>query len=63
MANCKGCLFYSAEQDQLRQDFNDALQVGVDLDEQHFCDRFSPIPDGVFEGEKECTEYLPKDSI
>lgn len=59
MANCKGCFFYSEEQDRFRQEYNDAQIVGVDMNEQHFCDAFTPIPEGVFEGSKDCPKYLP----
>ena len=60
MANCKDCFFYSEEQDTFRREYNDTVVVGEDIDNQHFCDAFSPIPKGVFNGSKDCPNYLPK---
>ena len=61
MANCNGCFFYSEEQDYFKQKYNDVDVVGVDLDAEHFCDAYAPIPDGVFNGEKDCPKYLPNE--
>ena len=60
VSDCKGCFFYDEEQDEFRQKYNDVIVIGEDLDEQHFCGAFEPIPAGVFEGERSCPKYLPK---
>lgn len=58
MANCKGCVFYSREGDELRRAHDDVMVVGESND-NHFCFAFTPIPDGVFDTDKECPNYTP----
>ena len=57
MAYCKGCLFYSESVDEQGIDFND-----VGNPEEHFCSMYiDAIPDGVYNGSKECDYYEPKE--
>lgn len=58
MANCKKCLFYSEEWDEMKRRTNDEIEDGKDADDNHFCEAFYPIPDGVFDGEKQCEKFL-----
>lgn len=56
MGSCKDCLFYSAHIDNLNRDFND-----VGNEKEHFCPMYmDAIPDGIFEGEKDCPYYTEK---
>lgn len=57
MASCETCLFYSKTIDELNRDFND---VG-DID-NHYCPMYEDaIPDGIFEGFKDCPRYMAKE--
>ena len=50
MASCDKCLFYSVENDELNRDFND-----VGDPDNHYCPMYrDEIPEGVFNGEKDC---------
>lgn len=53
MAFCKGCAFYTESFDNLNRDFND-----VGDEQNHYCPMYQDaIPDGVYDGEKECQYY------
>ena len=58
MANCRNCFFYSEEFDEEKQKINDVIIEGEDTENEHFCDAYSPIPPGVFNGPKECPKFL-----
>ena len=56
MALCKNCLFYSEGFDELNRDFND-----IGNPEEHFCSMYrDAIPDGVYNGVKDCEYYEEK---
>lgn len=58
MAYCKGCLFYSESVDELNRDNND-----VGNPEDHFCNMYTDaIPDGVYNGSKDCEFYEPMET-
>ena len=53
MAFCKGCAFYTESFDNLNRDFND-----VGDEQNNYCPMYQDaIPDGVYDGEKECQYY------
>ena len=57
MAYCRNCLFYSELEDELNRDFND-----IDEPDSHYCPMYrDKIPDGVYEGPKECDKYTPRE--
>lgn len=58
MANCKKCVFYDAENDELKRRHDDILIIGAGDNDRHFCFAFQPIPDGVFETDKECDSFI-----
>lgn len=60
MANCKRCAFYTKDGDELQRAHDDILVIGEEND-HHFCFAYTPIPDGVFEGDKDCPHYTPRD--
>lgn len=60
MANCKRCVFYTKDGDELRRAHDDIMVLGKEND-HHFCFAYVPIPDGVFEGDKSCPNYTPRD--
>ena len=56
MALCKNCAFYSETIDELNRDFNDVGDV-----DNHYCPMYQDaIPEGVFNGEKNCEFYEEK---
>lgn len=57
MANCKKCAFYSKDGDELRRAHDDVMVVGKDND-NHYCFAFEPIPQGVFDGDKDCPNFV-----
>lgn len=55
MASCKECAFYSPVIDELGRNFND-----VGEESEHFCPMYQDaIPDGVFDGVKDCKFFEP----
>lgn len=58
MAKCKTCLFYSEEYDEMKRRYNDVIVEGENTEDFHFCEAYTPIPDGVFETDKPCEQYL-----
>lgn len=53
MALCKKCLFYSQSADELERNYND-----VGAQENHYCVMYQDaIPDGVYDGGKDCEFY------
>ena len=61
MADCRKCFFYSKEFDEAKQEINDVVIIGENTEDQHFCDAYSPIPDGVFNGPKDCPKFLEEE--
>lgn len=59
MAHCDRCLFYSKADDELMRSHDDVIIVGQEQKDRHYCFAFEPIPDGVFNGEKDCPNYTP----
>ena len=56
MALCSKCAFYSEEIDETGRNFND-----IGNENEHFCTMYrDTIPDGVFNGEKDCDFYEQK---
>ena len=62
MADCKKCVFYSEENDELRRSHNDVLILGESNEDVHFCFAFDQIPEKTFETEKACPSFV-KDNI
>lgn len=57
MASCEKCLFYSEAVDELNRDFND-----IGNGNNHYCPMYQDaIPNGIFEGEKDCQHYTDKE--
>ena len=58
MASCsKKCFVYNKEWDDFRARYND-----IGPENAHFCDMYDgPIPDGIFDGPKECPFFESKD--
>lgn len=56
MASCKDCMFYSEHIDELNRNFND-----IGDPSNHYCPMYQDaIPDGIFDGVKECEFYQEK---
>ena len=56
MGSCENCLFYSEKTDELNRDFNDTEDQSL-----HFCPMYTNgIPNGVFEGQKDCEKFMEK---
>ena len=58
MADCRKCFFYSEEMDNDKRMLNDVVLMDKDTEDEHFCDAYNPIPEGVFEGPKSCPKFL-----
>jgi hypothetical protein len=57
MALCSECLFYDLVIDDINRSFND-----IDAITNHFCSMYADmIPNGVFNGPKDCTFFAPKE--
>ena len=61
MADCKNCLLYNADVDEMKRSGLDVLVVGKEEPDEHFCFAYSPIPEGVFDGGKDCEQYLQRE--
>jgi hypothetical protein len=56
MALCNQCAFYSESVDNLNRDFND-----IGNEDNHYCPMYNDaIPDGVYNGVKDCEYYEEK---
>lgn len=60
MSDCRKCVFYNADDDEMQRDGQDIAIVGGDPPDNHFCFAFTPIPNGYFEGAKDCPKYLQR---
>jgi len=60
MANCENCLFYDKDNDELRRSGEDVVIIGEEEPDNHFCFAYTPIPAGVFNGAKDCPQYIPR---
>lgn len=61
MALCDSCLFFDERYDKFRQDYNDAVPIGEDL-EQHFCPMYDDnIPNGIYYNNADCEFYQEKE--
>ena len=61
MTNCKKCLFYNVDEDEMRRSGQDVIVDGKEPPDDHFCFAFTPIPDGYFSGARDCPKYLPRE--
>lgn len=56
MGSCKECAYYSKTIDDLNRSFND-----VGKESNHYCMMWNDaVPEGAYEGTKECTFYETK---
>lgn len=54
---CLKCVMYGKEQDELWQDFNDALPIT----ESHICAQFPEgIPKEIWDGKKSCPYFIER---
>lgn len=60
MTDCKKCLFYDAQTDENYRSGQDVAIVGEEVPDDHFCLAFTPIPNGYFEGVKDCPKFLER---
>lgn len=61
MALCSKCLFYRKEYDEYWQGLDDVVKKG-DTKLKHHCPMYdSQIPDGMFNGDKDCKYYSNRD--
>ena len=57
MASCSKCAYYSETIDELQRNFNDVGPTG-----NHYCPMYpDAIPDGVFNGPKDCVFFDAKE--
>ena len=61
MHDCRKCLFYNAQFDEMRRERDDVVVIGQGEPDRHYCDLFTPIPPGVFEGEVDCESFVNAD--
>ena len=56
MESCSKCALYSETIDNLNRDFNDVGDIN-----NHYCPMYQDaIPEGVYNGAKDCEFYEPK---
>lgn len=64
--NCKNCLFYDKEDDDMRRSWQDRIIENDTNPDKHFCDEWSKqgyvIPRDIWEGKKKCP-YFFKDTL
>lgn len=59
--NCKNCLFYDKEYDQLLQSGDDLIIIGQETKKKHDCRMYEgSIDDQILSGETECEHYVAK---
>ena len=58
MTDCRKCLFYDPAYDEMRRGGLDIAKVGEETPDDHFCFTFEPIPEGYFDGRKDCPKFL-----
>ena len=64
MALCDNCIFYRKEFDEFRQQYVDAVVVGSEEPEEHFCQMYTDhIPSGIFYNNEKCEFYLNKEDF
>ena len=63
MGSCENCFFYSKEDDDFRQKFDDMLIVGESR-VKHYCEQYpAGIPHGVWNGTKKCGHFWDKEEL
>ena len=61
MENCKRCIFYDKEYDELKQSWDDKVIIGQEQQTKHYCRMYDdPINPDIYTGKTPC-EYLLKD--
>lgn len=60
MTDCKKCLFYDVESDENHRTGQDVDIVGKETPDNHYCLAFEPIPNGYFDGQKDCPKFLDR---
>ena len=62
MENCKSCIFYDSDYDELRQSGNDVRIIGQEDIEKHYCIMYDGhIDPAIIDGERQCEHFIPKD--
>ena len=61
MADCRNCAFYNAEVDEEHRAGEDVVIIGEEIPDNHFCFAYTPIPDGVYNGAKDCDQYTERE--
>ena len=57
--NCKDCMFYNKERDELYRSDDDELNLDGSLPDNHFCIRFRDgITKNVWRGITKCSHYV-----
>lgn len=58
MGYCEKCAVYNKLHDSLRESWQDSVPEGEQA-KSHFCIMYEKMPDGIWEGEKECDYFVP----
>ena len=67
MEQCKNCIFFDKEYDELRQEYNDVVYAQQEIKEKHFCRLYwditqgGVIPQEVWENKVKCKYFVSKD--
>lgn len=60
MALCNKCRFMDERYDKFRQDYNDVIVEGDNV-EEHFCIMYNDhIPNGIYYDNEDCDYYMEK---
>ena len=61
MTDCRKCAFYDPEMDEQRRSGEDIVIVGQETPDNHFCYSYTPMPEGYFEGKRDCPLFYERD--
>lgn len=62
MKQCKTCIFYKKEYDEMRQSWDDIIVIGQDYIVKHYCGLYDKgIPASIVNDAKKCEYRIPNE--